>query len=104
MELTKYVTIEIGMKSLIKYLGLMVLSLIISELITLFFFYLRYLLDKNGFPAGWVLIIPLFTAFINGCIIYFVGKFIKVEKVKEFSIVIFILWLLFLYSSILFKR
>ena len=87
------------MVSLFKYIGLIILSIMTSELLSVLFFSLRFLSDKNAIPVGWVIIVPFLIASISGLIIFFVGKLIKVGKPREIGIVICVLWLLYLYSS-----
>jgi len=84
------------MKSIFKYLALSAFSIVIAEVMTLGFFFLRYLADSLNIPANWYLIVPYLVSLLTACLIFLIAKKFNLSKAKEFAIIIFILWLLWL--------
>lgn len=92
------------MITFLKYLGMIILSFVLVQVLAVLFFYLRFLGDSARFPTFWVSFIPLLTAAIVGYLIFIIGKTIRIEKAKQLGIILTILWIVFLYFSIFLNR
>jgi len=84
------------MKNVIRYLVLCVFSIIIAEVITLGFFFLRYFTDSLKIPPHWYLATPYFIALITSYIVFLIAKKMNLTRAKELGIFILVIWLLWL--------
>lgn len=87
------------MVTFVKYAGLVILSIILAEVLTVLFFCLRFLTDTAHLPSFWVYLAPFVTAVVVGYVISKIGKALNLNKAKELGLVLFVLWFLFLYSA-----
>lgn len=87
------------MKNLLKYGVLALLTIPLTEIVTIAIFLLRYLTDSLKIPAVLYVLTPFVTSAATAYCMYIVASKLKLPKAKEFSLAVFAIWLVLLTGS-----
>ena len=80
------------MPNSLKYIALVILSIFVTEAVTLAFFLLRYLTDSLGLPAGWYAVTPFFISLFSSYLIFLLAKKLKLQHARALGVALFVVW------------
>lgn len=86
-------------KDLVKFIVFLIITLIVTRILVLGFFFLRFWTERNSISSNWVIIINPIVIFVNGYIVYALGKRFGINHLKGFTILGIIIWIIFLYAA-----
>lgn len=86
-------------KDLVKFIVFLIITLIITQILVLGFLILRFWTERNSISSNWVVVINPIVIFVNGCVVYALGKRFGINHIKGFTILSIIIWIIFLYSA-----
>ena len=71
--------LSLMIKDIVKFIVLLFITFIVTQIVVLFFYLLRFWTDRNNIPPNWVIIMNPIVILINGYVVYVLGKKIRNE-------------------------